>query len=313
MPWLYSLGFLVLAGGIYAAWEYPRQTVAPDLAAVQQRLADFDARLTRLEQRPAPVASVPQADLGKLASRIDALDAKIADQAKITDQLQTKVGDQLKNADQAASAGQTELSSRVNAVSGKIDSLSGHIETGLDAIRQQTDHLAARVAALEKASGGADTVSNQLNRLARIQEATLALAAGRPLGDIPGAPPAVARFAHTAPPTMIQLRELFTQSEHAAIAAKQPDDTSVPLVDRIWQQAQGLVTVHRGENVVVGNPAAVTLGHARDALDAGDLKGAISTVEELKGQPRDAMAGWLKEARSLADARAALANMAGQS
>src|SRR5690349_6185126 len=68
-PWLYALGFLILAGGIYAAWEYPRKTESPDLKAVQQRLADFDSRLTRLEQRPAAVASVSEADLSKLAAR----------------------------------------------------------------------------------------------------------------------------------------------------------------------------------------------------------------------------------------------------
>jgi hypothetical protein len=296
LPWLCGLGFLILAGGIYAAWEYPRKTVSPDLQALQQRLADFDARITVLEQRPAPVAPVPpvssvssvsQADLDKLAARIDAAEAKIPDQ--------------------------NQINSRIDAVSGKIEALSGRIQTGMEAVKQQTDRITARVAALEKASGSLDSVSDHLSRLARIQEANLALAAGRPVGDLPDAPPALARFAHAAPPTETQLRQLFLQSERAAIAAKQPDNATIPLVDRIWERAQNLVTVHRGDDVVVGNPSSVTLGHARAALDAGDLKGAISTVELLKGQPRDAMSNWLEEAKSLVDARAALAGMAGQS
>jgi hypothetical protein len=312
MPLLYGLGFLILAGGIYASWQYPRPTASPDLKAVQQRLADFDARLTRLEQRPAPApaasaSSVSQEDLDKLAARLDAEDAKIADQSKNIAEQNKAIADQGKNADQ------TQLNNRMDAVAGRIESLSGDIQTGLDALRQQADRLGARVAALEKTSGGVGAVSEHLSRLARIQEANLALTAGRPVGDLPDAPPALARFAHTAPPTMTELRESFLQSEHAAIAAKEPDNTSVPVMDRIWERAQGLVTVHRGEDVVVGSPAAVILGHARAALDSGDLKGAIGIVETLKGQPRDAMANWLKQAKSLADARAALTDMAGQS
>jgi hypothetical protein len=54
------------------------------------------------------------------------------------------------------------------------------------------------------------------------------------------------------------------------------------------------------------------LGHAREALEAGDLKGAIAAVETLKGQPQQAMAKWLADAKSLVDARAALASLAGQ-
>jgi len=329
MPLLYGLGFLILAGGIYAAWEYPHNTVSPDLQRVRQQLANIDARLTALEQRPAPTSSVSQADLDarltrleqgpastssvsqadldKLAARIDAAEAKIADEGKAIAEQSQVIAAQGKGVDQ------TQLNSRVDDVAGRIEALSGRIQTGLDALRQQTDHLTTRVATLEKTSGSVDAVSQHLNRLARIQEAGLALSAGRPVGDIPGAPPALAQFARTAPPTTTELHDLFVKSEQAAIAAKEPDNTSVPLMDRIWERAQGLVTVHRGEDVVVGSPVAVTLGHARAAMDAGDLKQAISIVETLKGQPREAMAKWLEEAKSVVDARAALADMAGQS
>jgi hypothetical protein len=283
LPWFCGLGFLVLAGGIYAAWQYPR---TPGLAAshvLEQRVADLDARIGRLEQRPP---AVNQADIGRLAARIDGLDAKGAEQ--------------------------TQVGGRLDGLSGRIEALAGRLQATLDAEKQQADQLSARVAALEKNAGSLDSVSDHLNRVTRIQEAGIALAAGRPVGDIPNAPPALARFAHEPAPTEVQLRLLFAQSERIAIEAKQPDDTSEPLIDRVWERAQNLVTVHRGEEVLVGNPASVTLSHAREALDAGDLKGAIASVETLKGQPKQAMAKWLAEAKALVDARTALASLAGQ-
>ena len=45
MPLLYGLGFLILAGGIYAAWAYPRKVPSPDLQGVQQQMADLLAFL----------------------------------------------------------------------------------------------------------------------------------------------------------------------------------------------------------------------------------------------------------------------------
>ena len=283
LPWLCGLGFLVLAGGIYASWQYPRNGWPAAIQAMQRELSDFDARIVRLEQRPAPIS---QAEFAKLSARIDVLEGRASDE--------------------------TQLGSRVDAVSGRVESLSGRLQAGLDGIKQQEDRLAGRLGTLEKSAGSLDSVSDHLNRVARLQEAALALAAGHPIGDVPGAPAALAQYAHTAPPTEAQLRILFSQSESAAIAAKQPDNTATPFIDRVWERAQDLVTVHRGEDVVVGNPASVTLGQARVALDAGDLKGAISAIELLKGQPRQAMASWLAEAKSLVDARAALADLAGQ-
>ncbi len=206
---------------------------------------------------------------------------------------------------------QTDAGARIDALSGRVESLSGRIQAGLDADKQQTDRLAARVAGLEKNVGSVDVVSGHLNKLTRIQEAAIALASGRPVGDIPDAPPALSKFAHEAPPTEVELRLLFAKSEQAAIAAKQPDEATHPFIDRVWERAQDLVTVHKGDEVVVGNPASVTLGHARTALDSGDLKGAIAIVESLNGQPRQAMDTWLAQAKSLVDARAALASLAG--
>jgi hypothetical protein len=283
VPWLYGLGFLVLAVAIIYLWQYPAtpgdQPAAAAIQTIEQRLANIDARLTRLEQQPT-------VDLGKLTARLDTLDGRIADQ--------------------------TQLASRVDTLSGRVESLSGRNQTGFDATKQQLDTLTSRIAAMESSSGTLDAVNKRLIRMAKLQEASLALAAGRPLGDLPGAPDALTRYAHAAPPTEAQLRLRFPRDEQAALAARQPDESETPFVGRVWERAQGLVTIRRGDVVVVGNPAAIILSQARTALDAGDIAGAASAMDALKGQPAQAMASWLTDAKALLNARAALADMADQ-
>jgi len=64
--------------------------------------------------------------------------------------------------------------------------------------------------------------------------------------------------------------------------------------------------------VLVGDPAAGLLATAQTELDAGDLAGAVRSVGALTGPAAQAMAGWLAQAKSLLEARAALATWAAQ-
>jgi hypothetical protein len=284
VPWFYALGFLVLAFAVFYLWQYPSMPgeaadANPAIHAIEQRLSDIDARVTRLEQRPT-------ADWEKIATRVDALDGRVANQ--------------------------TQLASRLDALSGRIESLSSRDQVSLDSTKQQLDSLVSQVATVQASSGNLDAIVKRLNRIARIQAASLALAAGRPLGDLRDAPEPLAHFAHTAPPTEAQLRLRFQRDEQAALAARQPDDSNRPFIGRVWERAQGLITIRRGDDIVVGNPSAAALTRAQAALDTGDLTGAVSAVEVLKGQPEQAMANWLADAKALLNARSALANMADQ-
>jgi hypothetical protein len=281
-PWFYGSGFVILAVAIFYVWQNPGvPDQNPDEAsarqAVQQQVGDIGARLARLEQRPS-------SDLGKITARVDSLDGKIADQ--------------------------TQLGSRLDALSGRIESLSARDQTGLDANKQQLDALTSRIAALESNAGSIASVTKRLNRIAKLQETSFALASGRPLGEVPDAPEALARYAHAAPPTEAQIRLRFPRAEQAALAADPPNETDAPLMGRVWQRAQGLITIRRGDDVVVGNSSATTLSRAQVALEAGDLATAVDAVESLKGQPAQAMAAWLADAKALLDARSALADMA---
>jgi hypothetical protein len=283
VPWFCGLGFLILAAAIFYLWQYPSMPPpsAEEASArqgIEQRLGDAGSRLTRLEQQPSP-------DLGKITARVDALDGRIAEQ--------------------------TQLATRLDTLSGRIESLSARGQTARDATTQQLDALAGRIAALEANAGSMATVAKRLNRIAKLQEVSFALASGRPIGDVPDAPEALTRYAHAAPPTEAQIRQRFLRAQPAALAAKPaPEEGDAPFIDRVWDRAQGLITIRRGENFVVGNPSATTLGHAQAALEAGDLAAAVEAVESLKGEPAQAMADWLADAKALLGARSALAAMA---
>jgi hypothetical protein len=144
----------------------------------------------------------------------------------------------------------------------------------------------------------------------RLQIAALALDAGEPLGDLAGAPPALARFAHAKPPTEAELRLSFPAAADAAIAASRPSTDGKSLGERILMHASSLVTVRQGATVVVGTPASTVTGAAQARLDAGDLAGAVAALGGLDSGAAQAIAGWRSDAQALLDARAALAQMA---
>jgi len=127
---------------------------------------------------------------------------------------------------------------------------------------------------------------------------------------LPGAPPAVVRFAAVNPPTLPGLRLAFPAAERAAREASQPDTEGKPFMERVWNRTQELVTVRQGDKVLVGDSAAGALARARVALDAGDLAAAVQAVSSLSGPPADAFSSWLDDARALLDAQSALSDMA---
>lgn len=177
------------------------------------------------------------------------------------------------------------------------------------------DALESRIAATEKQGSGIagqiGGITEQAKRISRVQLATTALEAGQKLGDIPGAPPALAQFAHDAPPTEAGLRLSFNSAAEAAQRASQPAIMdNQPFASRLWTRAQQSVTVRQGDRVLLGDPVSGVLAHARQALDAGDLAGAVAVLNGLAGPAAAAMADWVGQARALLEARAALASMA---
>jgi hypothetical protein len=316
LPLLYLLGFLVLAGSLFYLYRNPStppgveqaaarvdtlqeqiQSLTDRLAQVEQRpapapppsLAPLEARIATLERRPVPVAPAAQ-DLGPITARLDAVSSK---QSADMQNLTTRVDDVLaKQGSELAKQG-----SDMKGLTARLDTLEGR----LAALEKQDSGLSGQIAG----------ITERAQRISRIQAASAALEAGQKLGDIPGAPPALAQFAHDAPPTEAGLRLSFNSAAEAAQRASQPaimDDK--PFASRLWTRAQQAVTVRQGDRVLLGDPVSGVLAHARQALDAGDLAGAITALNGLAGPAAAAMSGWVGQARALLEARAALATMA---
>jgi hypothetical protein len=266
-----AIGFLLLAAGGFFLWQELRIVAAQTDPA---RLDVLSAQLRTLQQRVDRLAAAPAPPPAPPPVDLAPVTARLA----------------------ALDARITALEQRPAAPPDNTAALSAAVTA-----------LQAKIAA---AQAGARQVSDAAARAARLESAGVALSFGQPLGAIPGAPPALARFATAAPPTEATLRRDFDSAARRAAAASRPASAGLSFTQRVWQRISGLVTVREGNKVLVGLPAAKTLADARGRLEAGDLAGAVASLSGLDAPAAQAMAGWKAEAQSLLDARAALAKLA---
>jgi hypothetical protein len=138
----------------------------------------------------------------------------------------------------------------------------------------------------------------------------MALEAGQPLGDIPNAPPELAKFASDPPPTEAALVMAFPAAARAAEAASVAGDGKGSYWSAVLARLENLVTISNGSHVVVGAPAAGVIVQAQALLNAGDLAGAVAEVQTLSASTQAAMGDWLSQAQDLLAARAAMIAMA---
>lgn len=298
---LAALLFLVLFGAVGYVWQrqqeliaaYARQPAvsAGQLAALEHRLGALEQQIAAVQARPAPAPAPPPApavDLGPLEAHVAALEQRIAAVQQRPAAAPADLGPLEQRLASVAAAAQAAEGAQAR-MSGQLSDLEQRLGTA----EQQARQLGAKAA--------------QAQRLSR---ALVALDAGDKLGDIPGAPPALARFADEKPPTEAALRLSFPQAAEAAVKASRPSTAGKSFGERMWLRARSLVTVREGDKVLVGAPAAEVLGRAQARLDAGDLAGAVAVLDGLDGPAAAAMTPWRKQAQALLDARAALAQMA---
>jgi len=249
----------------------------PRVASLEQALRQDQQQIAALEARISALANRPAASAAApaAAANTSALEARLA-------ALEQRPGPAMPDIASAVAGANADLAAKVAMLDSRL--------------QQEASKEAARAALAS-----------------RLQSASMALELGQKLGDIPGAPAALSRFANTAPPTETALRQSFSSFAAAAEATSRPSPTDHNFAERMLFKVEALVTIRQGDKVLVGSPAAVILEAAHGKLDAGDLAGAVAGLAPLDDAARAAMAPWLADAKALLDARAALSSMAAKS
>ena len=289
----------------------PASSGSPDLGDLTKRVDDLAAKVAMLESQPAqpaarqaapPPAAAPQdyaADQQAIAALGQKLDQVQSASKAAIDQVQGQV--------------QAEIQTQVQANQKQVleqAQAAGMAQAILVQEKAALDQLGGRVAKLEQGAGSVEDAASRATRLERVQAAVVALQAGQSLGAIPGAPPALAQFATTPPPTEATLRESFPALAAHAREVSQPDTAHRSFLQRAFARLQESVTVRQGDDVLVGDPAAGVLADAEVKVQNGDLAGAAQRLHALNGPAAAVMAPWVSKAESLAAARAALAALA---
>lgn len=295
-PALAAVGVLAVtaAAGFYVL--YSSRTDATDqVAALQDKLNQMQARVQALEARPLPPPPPPAVNLAPVEQRLTALENKPAPVAALDNEARKQIA---------------EIAGRLDSVDARANQLGTQEQADAAKFAAQIAALDTQAAAAAKASSQLTALASKEAQTAALQAAAVALQAGRPLGAIPGAPPALAQFADKAPPTEAGLRLSFAAAADKAEEAGEPPPPNTPFLDRLWDRAQSTISVRKSGQILVGNSVSGTLEAARHALDAGDIAGAVKALGDLRGPAAQAMAPWKAQAQSLIDARAALASVA---
>jgi hypothetical protein len=284
---------------------------AQDLAALSQKV---DALARQAQGEPSGQ------DIAALAQKVDALEKQGQGAASAQDV--AALGQKLDALAQGAAQAKTlaALSQRVDQVEERLggalsrqqDALSavaGKVREADQSAQQTRQQLGQEVQALRQDTSGVDTRLKRAAWLARLQAARAALDQGQPLGRIEGAPPAIARFAASKPPTLASLREGFPAMAASVHRAHQNAASDRPWYDRALAHLEDTVTLRKGGSVLLGDPAAGPLAEAHAALNADDLEGTVRALDKLQGGAARAAAPFRDQVQSVLDARAALAAM----
>jgi hypothetical protein len=291
----------------------------------------LEERIAALESRPTPEAGGFQAALEKTNRVVAGLDERVGVLEQRSAQLSTPpatadlgpLRDEISQQQQALHA----LEDRVNGLATNIEQRPAGDPVAVQELRAATGKLGAALADLDArlgklaASEASDSRQDQalLLGLGQLRQALLgsapftadlaaatALAHDRP--EVLAALSPLSADAARGIPSLAILQQRFASSAGAIANA----GTAPPAAADDWGSAalaklRGLVTVRRvgSAAVVAGGPQAA-VATAEDALAAGDLAGAVASLETLTGEAAAAAKPWLDDARHRLAAEAAL-------
>ncbi|GGD15516.1 mitofilin family membrane protein [Aquisalinus flavus] len=101
-------------------------------------------------------------------------------------------------------------------------------------------------------------------------------------------------------PPISYLQYSFLDAARSALAAARREEATSPL-GRFWANFVGLFSVRRTGPQSGDSPSAI-ISRAEASLENGDLDAALRELSALDGEPADAMAPWIEEARARVEA-----------
>ena len=263
------------------------------------RMNGFDARVNGIEAKAndvaalesklqGTVADLPKVDLQPLQAATSSLDDKVS-------KLQSALADLPK----------VDLQP-LQAATGALDGRVSKIESDLSAAKDGARVTEARAvgSADESKAAPIAVVGQALQR---------AIADGRPyasdvaaLKALGGEPEAVARLAplaDTGAPSIEALKSQWDNVKGDVLAAVKPGQSANPL-DRFAASARALIEVKRVGTVSGSDPVAIA-SQVDDALDRGDVAGALTEWKKLPEAGQHVSQGWADTARGRLDAEIA--------
>jgi hypothetical protein len=276
------------AAGDVAGLASRVDTAADGLAAIEQYLADVEARLDAVADRPEVTSDGTLVfDPSPLEDRLAALEAAPAATGSGPDETTTRAIDEVEVEAQRLAALADDMAARIATLESRPAPTGGAAAAML------------AVAQLRAALGGSGTF-----------EAALAAVRATIDGGAPvtAALDALVPHATTGIPTSAMLRARFTGlADDIVRAGYAPPEGS--WVARTMARLAKLVTVRRtGDDVIGVTPEAIA-ARTEARLAAGDLAGAVAEAETLDGAPLAVAADWLDQAQARLAAGRALATL----
>ena len=300
--------------------ETPADQDAPDLAALEQALAQQADRLAALDERVAGLAPQPQpapspstagldqpsqADPAADPAALQSLQAALADlrgQVEAHENRFAELGAQ-PAIDPDALAEVQSLSGRLAQVQQEVEAAAQSAEQRLaeaqaeaDRVREQTEQIARRASVATIAAGlqaALESGGSLQGGIAELQAAGVELPAAIS-ADLPSLPYLQRDFDDAARAGL-----------HAALREDAAGEDTLGAIGNFLRVQTGARSVEPREG---GDPDAV-LSRAAAQVRGGDIQAALAEIETLPPAGQDAMSAWTESARRWVDARAAIADL----
>lgn len=295
------LGGLVAGGLGYIAGENDLLPLSDRESRLEARLSDQEAAIEALQNAEAPIPEAP--DLSAIEGSLESLRSDLSGLSERLSELESRP--------------------RSTPTEGGEAPLPSDLAADLEQMRQAVEAQSAEVSAQQQEI--ADLIANARDAEAATAEAAREAAAREALAGIRAAlgsgsafaeeiaalkesglsdlPEGLLAPAESGAVTLSSLQTRFPEVAREALAAARAEAPAEEEagIGAFLRRQLGARSVTPRE----GNSPDAILSRAEDLLRNGALSEALSELEALPESAREAMAGWLSEARTLADARAA--------